>query len=57
MRVDPAVFSILVWFNSKRGSSEGKNEPSEPRDLAGACSGSKFGNKFVVQGAAIAYNW
>jgi hypothetical protein len=55
--VDPAVFSILVWFNSKRGSSEGKNEPSEPRDLAGACSGSKFGNKFVVQGAAIAYNW
>ena len=36
----------------KRGSSDGKNQPSEHRDLAGACSGGKF----VVSRAGEAYD-
>ena len=38
---------------SKGGSSDGKGEPSEPRDLAVACSVGKF----VVPRAGEAYEW
>ncbi len=38
--------------SSKRGSSNGKNEPSGPADLGGVCSDGKF----VASGAGEAYD-
>src|SRR5712692_3218407 len=51
-RSDASCDVVGLAGGSKRDSSTGTNEPVEPRDLAGACSGCKF----VVSRAGKAYD-
>src|ERR1019366_4640266 len=44
-RRNPLTLFERVWARSKRDSSDTNNEPSEPRDLAGVCSGQRFRNE------------
>ena len=49
---ESVVEGISITGGSKRGSSDGNNEPSGPCDLSGTC----FGDKFVVSRTGEAYH-